>query len=124
MKRTYHYYQRDNSASRCGFKDNKIYGLRTYERIIEDAYDDRIVNEAKLRLYILANHLCYEMYEAGVSKNISWSILRSKMGKYFPDMLKEDSISINSKVKYALCLFFPKLIYKLKRSGMQQKFEL
>lgn len=34
--RTYHYYQREGAATRCGFTQRRLEGLRTYDRIIDD----------------------------------------------------------------------------------------
>ena len=113
--RVYHYFQRGDSATLCGFSMGNFNSIRTYQKIIEDSSDSRdLVSLAKQQICnITINLICAYKKEKIDNKQL-YKDLRKYLKSNLKEYLTGNEFGTGRKLQGVLALVLPSLYAKIK----------
>lgn len=107
--RLYHYYQRNGAATHSGFSQKKIDSIKTYEKIIEDSTDKKMVCAAEEEICNTAINLMWSYQESYLQDKDIEKQLREYIKKYLNCYCRSQKYGIGRKVQAVLAYCTPKL---------------
>ncbi len=113
QSRVYHYFQRDNSATLCGFSLNNFHSIRTYEKIIDSSRNKSELSIiARAEIFDIALNLVYLYKKDGINNKPVWKDLCKYLRKNFLVYITSESYGIGRKLQGIMAFFIPSLYAK------------
>ncbi len=113
--RVYHYFQRGDSATLCGFSMGNFNSIRTYEKIIEDSVDNKeLITIAKQQICNTAINLICAYKKEKIDNKQVYKSLRKYLKNNLPTYLSGKEFGTGRKLQGIFALLLPSLYAKLK----------
>lgn len=122
-KRMYHYCQRTGSATIATFSQRQLQSMNIYELMIQEGYDEKLQEAAKIRLCETALNLLWSVKNLPYRDRETEKQLQGKINQLKTSYLKSERVSRRRKMQCACALISPSVYCFLKNrfSGKTQK---
>lgn len=119
-ERTYHYCQRQESATGATFSRRQLQNINVFETMIEEALDQEIVTAAKSRVCDTSMNQLWFLQNAAERDRSIQKLLLERIKKYRKDYLRNPNVSRGRKLQCVCALFSPAL-YRLFKNATSGK---
>ena len=113
--RMYHYFQRGDSATLCGFSMGNFNSIRTYQKIIEDRPDNKeLMSVAKQQICNTAINLICAYKKEKIDNKQVYKDLRKYLRSNLKEYLKGNEFGVGRKLQGVMALILPSVYAKIK----------
>ena len=113
-QRTYHYCQREESATNTTFSQKQLQNINIYEVMIQEGLDPELVEAAKIRICDTSLNQLWRARNASIRDRSSEKLLRGRIRKYRNDFLRSSKVSLGRKAQCVCASLSPAIYCQLK----------